>query len=91
MPRDGSPCVVSMHYSFQDEENLHMVLDFMPGGDLYDRIEDEGTIPLDRARLYAAECACALGHLHDRLHVIYRDLKPENVVIDSNGYVKVTP
>ena len=84
------PCMVSMHAAFQDEQSLHMVLDYMPGGDLYDRIEAEQRIPLDRARLYAAEVAAALCHLHDVLCAIYRDLKPENVLLDAAGHAKLT-
>ena len=51
----GHVCIVRLHWAFQDSSSLHMVLDFCPGGDLYDRIDEEGTISLERARLYAAE------------------------------------
>ena len=90
LKQERHPCVVAMYYSFQDETSLHMVLDYMPGGDLYDRIEAEEKIPLDRAKLYGAEIASALGHLHDRLDIIYRDIKPENILIDEQGHAKLT-
>jgi hypothetical protein len=90
LKQERHPCVVSMYYAFQDDENLHMVLDYMPGGDLYDRIEDEGKIPLERSRLYAAEITSALCHMHDVLGVIYRDLKPENILLDEQGHAKLT-
>ena len=60
------------------------------GGDLYDRIEEEESLPLPRARLYAAEIAAALGYLHDELSCLYRDLKPENVLLDAQGHAKRT-
>ena len=86
----GHVCIVRLHWAFQDETSLHMVLDLCPGGDLYDRIEAEGTIPLERTRLYAAEITLGLGHLHDVLLVIYRDLKPENILLDAQGHAKLT-
>lgn len=87
---EGHPFVVKLHYAFQDEQHLHMALDYMPGGDLYDRIEEEGAIPLARVRLYGAEVSLALAHLHDSLGVIYRDLKPENILLDRHGHARLT-
>uniref|UniRef100_A0A7S3AFQ8 Protein kinase domain-containing protein n=1 Tax=Haptolina ericina TaxID=156174 RepID=A0A7S3AFQ8_9EUKA len=86
----GHPYIVRLYYAFQDHESLHMALDYMPGGDLWDRIEAEKGIPLDRARLYVAQVSLALAHLHDVLKVIYRDLKPENVLIDKQGHARLT-
>mmetsp|Transcript_24480 Transcript_24480/g.58979 ORF Transcript_24480/g.58979 Transcript_24480/m.58979 type:complete len:519 (+) Transcript_24480:14-1570(+) len=86
----GHPYVVRLHYAFQDHESLHMVLDYMPGGDLFDRIEAEQGIPLERVRLYAAQVCLALTHLHDVLKVIYRDLKPENILLDAQGNARLT-
>eukprot|EP00966_Prymnesium_polylepis_P144878 3345473-Prymnesium_polylepis.2 len=65
---------------------VHLVLDFMPGGDLYNRMEEDGPFDAARARLYTAEIALALGHLHDHAELIYRDMKPDNVLIDAGGH-----
>ena len=95
LKQKGHPCIVRLYWAFQDDESLHMVLDYLPGGDLYDRIEElreaaPGTgFPVARARLYAAEIASALEHLHSR-KIVYRDLKPENVLLDSEGHVRIT-
>jgi serine/threonine protein kinase len=86
----GHTCVVRMHWAFQDSESLHMVLDYMPGGDLYERIVQEGTVSLERAKLYCAQIALGLGHLHDTIKVIYCDLKPENVLLDAEGHARLT-
>ena len=86
----GHPFIVRLYYSFQDANSLHMILDYCPGGDLYDRIEAEGCVSVERARLYAAEITLGLGHLHDALHVIYRDIKPENILIDVAGHALLT-
>ena len=86
----GHPFIVRLYFAFQDAEHLHMILDYCPGGDLYDRIEAEGALPLPRVRLYLAEISSGLGHLHDAVEVIYRDLKPENVLLDAGGHAKLT-
>ena len=88
--QSGHPCIVRLYHAFQDATSLHMLLDYCPGGDLYDRIEEEGTVSLERARLYAAEITLGLGHLHDTLDIIYRDIKPENVLLDAMGHALLT-
>jgi len=90
LEKSHHPCVIRLHWAFQDEKDLHMILDYCPGGDLYGRIEEEGTVSLERARLYCAEVTAGLAYLHDELHVIYRDLKPENVLLDAAGHAKLT-
>jgi len=80
------PFLVTMHWAFQSPQCVHIVLDYMSGGDLYHRMEAEGQLPLFRARLYAAEITLALGHLHDVAELIYRDMKPDNVLLDRGGH-----
>lgn len=63
-------------------------MEFAQGGELFTRLRKAGRFPNDTARFYAAQCALALEHLHRR-SVIYRDLKPENVVLDSRGFVRL--
>ena len=80
------PFVVRMHWAFESAHCVHFVLDYLPGGDLYRRMQEAGPMPLDVARLYAAEIALALGHLH-AAGLVYHDMKPENVLIDAAGHV----
>ena len=86
--RTKHPFIVGMHYAFQTNEKLIFVLDYCAGGDLYYHISRAGHLPLDRARFYTAELVEALAHLHSR-GVVYRDLKPENVMMDMDGHVKL--
>uniref|UniRef100_A0A7S0IZQ9 Protein kinase domain-containing protein n=1 Tax=Calcidiscus leptoporus TaxID=127549 RepID=A0A7S0IZQ9_9EUKA len=81
------PFIVQMHAAFQSEACLHFVLDYVPGGDLQGRLIAEGALDLERCRLYTVEVSLALGFLHDRQGAIYRDLKPDNVLIDGAGHV----
>ena len=84
--RPSHPFIVRMYYAFTSVSCLHLVLDYLPGGDLYGRLEAEGPLPTSRARLYAAELVLALGHVHDVVRIIFRDLKPDNVLLDAHGH-----
>ena len=66
-----------------------MVLNYLPGGELFYRLKREGRFSVERVRLYTAEIAMGLGHLHG-LDMIYRDLKPENILLDEVGHVCLT-
>ncbi|KAJ6229599.1 ribosomal protein S6 KINASE [Anaeramoeba flamelloides] len=83
------PFLVGLQYSFQSAEKLYMVLDYVPGGELFTRISDEGRLSNKSTQLYAAEILLALDHLH-KMDVIYRDLKPENILLDKEGHIKIT-
>ncbi len=87
-----------MHYAFQTEDMLCFVMDWISGGDLWFHLKKEKNgFPKKVARFFAAELVLAIEHLHsfsgkqlpwaDTLIVVYRDLKPENVLIDSEGHV----
>ena len=78
------PFIVSLHFAFQTEDKLYMVLDFVNGGELFFHLKKEGKFDEERVRLYAAEIALALHHLHSH-DIVYRDLKPENILIDNEG------
>jgi serine/threonine protein kinase len=82
------PYIVSLLHSFQDEVHLYLVMDFVGGGDLFALIEANEKLPEDWARVYAAEIALALEHVHAQ-SIIFRDLKPENVMIGVDGHVKL--
>lgn len=66
-----------------------MVMDFVGGGDFFSMLSREGSVPEDRARLYMAELILALDHLHS-MGIVYRDLKPENVLLNTDGHLKLT-
>ena len=80
------PFVVRLWWSFHDRNNLYLVMDFHPGGDLATQLSRWGRLGRDRARFYAAEIVEGVEGLH-RAGVIYRDLKPENVLIGADGHI----
>jgi serum/glucocorticoid-regulated kinase 1/serum/glucocorticoid-regulated kinase 2 len=84
-----SPFIVQLRFAFQSPEKLYMVMDFMSGGDLFFHLKRSGRFTEVRSRFYAAEILLALEYLHN-MSVIYRDLKPENVLIDELGHIKVS-
>lgn len=83
------PFIVSLRFAFQTTNKLYMVFDFFNGGELFHYLSTGGRFSADRAQFYAAEIAAGLGHLHS-LGIIYRDLKPENLILDSEGHIKIT-
>ncbi len=87
MARDvNDPFVVKLWWSFHDKHNLYLVMDFHPGGDLATQLSRWGRLGRDRARFYAAEIVEGVEGLH-KAGVIYRDLKPENVLIGADGHI----
>lgn len=83
------PYVVQCHFAFQTEYYLIFVLDYLPGGELYDLLYPVHRLSREAARFYAAELVLALEHLH-RQDVVHRDLKPENVVLTQEGHACLT-
>lgn len=83
------PFIVGMNMAFQSKEKLFFVLDYCPGGELFFHLGKEGRFHETRARFYAAEIVLALSYIHS-LDIIYRDLKPENVLLDSKGHIRLT-
>ncbi|TFK26334.1 AGC/PKA protein kinase [Coprinopsis marcescibilis] len=82
------PFIINLWGSFQDTSNLYMVMDFVPGGELFTLLRRSNRFPDPVAKFYAAEVALALNHLH-QLNIIYRDLKPENILLNSDGHIKI--
>uniref|UniRef100_A0A3Q3WZ13 non-specific serine/threonine protein kinase n=1 Tax=Mola mola TaxID=94237 RepID=A0A3Q3WZ13_MOLML len=83
------PFIVKLHYAFQTEGKLYLILDFLRGGDLFTRLSKEVMFTEEDVKFYLAELALALDHLHG-LGIIYRDLKPENILLDEEGHIKLT-
>jgi protein kinase A len=83
------PFLVNLWGTFQDSKNLYMVMDFIEGGELFSLLRKSQRFPNPVAKFYAAEVALAINYLHS-LDIIYRDLKPENLLLDRHGHVKIT-
>lgn len=82
------PFIISLKYAFQTTTKFYLCLEYAPGGDLFHLLRD-GAPPIDDIKLYIAELALAIEELHLN-GIIYRDLKPENVLFDAKGHIKIT-
>ena len=83
------PFIVCLHFAFQNQQKLYMVMDFVQGGDFFTLMRKHKRLPEDWVRIYVGEIALALQHLHD-MDVVYRDLKPENILLCGDGHLKLT-
>ncbi|KAJ3340194.1 Serine/threonine-protein kinase [Gonapodya sp. JEL0774] len=81
--------VVQLYFSFQDEHYLYLVMEFCPGGDMMNMLIKYDTFPEDVTRFYMAECVLAIESIHE-LGFVHRDVKPDNLLIDKDGHVKVS-
>lgn len=83
------PFIVRLVYSFKDTSNLYMVLEYVTGGEMFTHLRKTGRYSEEHACFYASQIVLTFEYLH-YLNIVYRDLKPENVLYDSSGYVKIT-
>jgi tRNA A-37 threonylcarbamoyl transferase component Bud32 len=84
------PFVVKLFYAFQDHEKLYLILEYAQGGELFHHLQTERMFSEDTAAFYMAQMVLALDHLHRTVGVVYRDLKPENCLLDSEGHLLLT-
>jgi len=84
-----NPWIVELRCSFQDERFLYLAMEFLPGGDLMTLLIKKDILSEDEARFYTAETLLALDSVH-RLNYIHRDLKPDNILMDARGHVKLS-
>lgn len=83
------PFLVGLHYSFQTPDKLYFIMDYVNGGELFFHLQKDRKFTEDRVRFYAAEIASGLEYLHTA-GVIYRDLKPENLLLTNDGHIIMT-
>ncbi|XP_071945382.1 G protein-coupled receptor kinase 3-like isoform X2 [Antedon mediterranea] len=84
-----SPFIVCMTYAFQTPDKLCFILDLMNGGDLHYHLTQHGVFSEKEVRFYASEVILGLEHMHSRF-IVYRDLKPANILLDENGHVRIS-
>jgi len=84
-----SPFLVNLLYAFQDPHDLCVIMPFMQGGDLRYYLNTKGHMPESMVKFYAAEMILGLEELHSK-HIVYRDLKPDNVLFDSDGHLRIS-
>lgn len=85
----ASPFLVTLHYAFQTGSKLHLILDYVSGGELFTHLYQRDHFKEEEVRIYTGEIVLALEHLH-KLGIIYRDVKLENILLDSEGHVVLT-
>jgi serum/glucocorticoid-regulated kinase 2 len=83
------PFLVKLFYSFQNDKKLFFVLEYCAGGELFNLIQLKGKLSEAQTRFYACQIVLAIEALHEK-NIIYRDLKPENVLLGEDGYIKIT-
>ncbi|CAG8433938.1 12141_t:CDS:2 [Ambispora gerdemannii] len=89
LEQTSHPFMVKLWGTFQDSANLYMVMDYVVGGELFSVLRKTQRFPDHVAKFYASEVLLAFEFLHSK-DIIYRDLKPENLLLDRNGHIKIT-
>ena len=89
MSKIKSPWIVDLKASFQEDDYLYLVMEFLPGGDFMSYLIKKDILTEDEARFYTAELILAVDSIH-KLDCIHRDIKPDNILIDKNGHIKLS-
>ena len=85
------PNIVRLYHTFQDASSLYFILELCERGDVLDELEQlqAAAYPLDVVRFYAAQLLWALHYLHHTAHILHRDVKPENLLLNSQRHIKL--
>jgi serine/threonine kinase 38 len=89
MSKVRSPWIVELKASFQEDDYLYLVMEFLPGGDLMNLLIKKDILTEDEARFYIAELILSIESIH-KLDCIHRDIKPDNILIDKTGHIKLS-
>mmetsp|Transcript_9326 Transcript_9326/g.28797 ORF Transcript_9326/g.28797 Transcript_9326/m.28797 type:complete len:877 (-) Transcript_9326:47-2677(-) len=87
--QNRNPWVVKLYYSFQDEKRLYLVMEYMPGGDMMHQLFELDVFSMKQTQFYIAELVLAVESIH-RLNYVHRDIKPDNILLDINGHIKLS-
>ncbi|PIN13219.1 NDR serine/threonine kinase [Handroanthus impetiginosus] len=85
----ASHCIVKLYYSFQDAEYLYLIMEYLPGGDMMTLLMREDTLSENVAKFYIAQSVLAIESIHKH-NYIHRDIKPDNLLLDKNGHMKLS-
>ena len=80
------PFLVKMSYVFQTDQKVYFVMNFIRGGELFTHLNNEKRFTEDKARFYAIQIMLSIGYLHKQ-NIVYRDIKPENILMGDDGYL----
>ena len=89
MVKISSPFIASIKFAFQDNKNLYLVSEFMQGGELFFHLKNTKRFTEELTRFYAMEIVLGLAAIHE-INAVYRDLKPEKILLDSKGHIRLT-
>ena len=89
MSKVKSPWIVELKASFQEDDFLYLVMEFCPGGDFMNLLQKKDILTEEEAKFYIAELILAVESIH-KLDCIHRDIKPDNILIDKNGHIKLS-
>lgn len=89
LSNDQHPFIVNLAGSFQDEYCLYMVIEIVIGGEFFSHLRNAIKFNVSTAQFFASHVVLIFEHLHKK-NIIYRDLKPENLLLDKDGYLKIT-